>query len=224
MLQMLALIAMENPKSQASQSIRNSREKVLNSLVIMDKPEDISKNVIRGQYRGYKDEKNVKKDSTTATYFRIRAFLSASKWKDVPFYLESGKALDKKNTEIIICFHDVKDCVCPEHRRTQKHQNILSIKIYPRERIFIRFWAKKPGLVTDVEPRDLEFNYLKPEDEGTGEYDKVLLDCMKGDQTLFASTREVKLAWKYITPIIQNWEHTKLYQYKKRSTGPEIVI
>jgi len=75
-----------------------------------------------------------------------------------------------------------------------------------------------------LEPRDLEFDYHYKDSEKTGEYDKVLLDCMNGDQTLFTSTDEVKQAWNYITPIIQNWDHTKLHIYDKGSTGPDINI
>jgi len=100
--------------------------------------------------------------------------------------------------------------------------NILSIKIFPKEGIFIRFWAKKPGLYSELEPRDLEFEYKEIENKSTDEYEKVLLDCMRGDQTLFTSTEEVKLAWKYITPILNNWSNTKLNIYEKSSSVPII--
>ena len=102
------------------------------------------------------------------------------------------------------------------------HRNILSIRISPHEGIFLRFWAKKPGLTNILEPRDLEFDYRYENSQDTGEYDRVLLDCMKGDQTLFTSTKEVSKAWDYITPIIENWGHTKLHLYKKGSRGPGI--
>ena len=98
----------------------------------------------------------------------------------------------------------------------------MSIKIFPEEGISLRFWVKKPGLYNDLEPRDLKFNYKKTGIQDTGEYDKVLLDCMRGDQTLFTSTAEVHLAWKYITPILKNWSGTRLHIYEKGSLGPII--
>jgi glucose-6-phosphate 1-dehydrogenase len=221
-LQMLALITMENPKGHSAEKIRNGRIKILKSIVGMDNPEDIEKKIIRGQYKGYTENKDISGDSTTETYFNIKAFISNKRWKGVPFYLQSGKALNSKNTEIVIYFHNVIDCLCPKEHENLEHQNILTIKIFPKEGIFIRFWAKKPGLYTDLEPRDLEFEYETIENKNTDEYGKVLLDCMKGDQTLFTSTEEVKLAWKYITPILKNWSKTKLHIYEKSSSGPII--
>lgn len=222
MLQMLALIAMENPKSQSAENIREERTKVLRSLVVMDGPADIAKMVTRGQYKGYREHKDVDRDSMTETYFKIKTYLANKIWKGVPFYLESGKAIDRKNTEIVIYFRDVSDCVCSKDHKSFEHQNILSIKIFPEEGISLRFWAKKPGLYNDLEPRDLKFNYKKTGIQDTGEYDKVLLDCMRGDQTLFTSTAEVHLAWKYITPILKNWSGTRLHIYEKGSPGPII--
>ena len=214
-LQMLALIAMENPSGQSAEKIREGRVKVLKSLVAINKPEDIEKNIIRGQYDGYRDHKDVESTSKTETYFNIKAHIANKRWKDVPFYLESGKALERKKTEIILYFRKTINCLCPRGNKDSRQRNILSIKISPREGIFIRFWAKKPGLYSDLEPRDLEFEYNKIEDKNTDEYDKVMLDCMRGDQTLFTSTEEVKLAWKYITPILRNWSNTKLHIYEK---------
>ena len=95
-LQMLALIAMENPKGQSAEKIREGRVKILKSLIAINKTEDIEKNIIRGQYDGYRDNKDVKSVSKTETYFNIKAYIANKRWKDVPFYLESGKALDSK--------------------------------------------------------------------------------------------------------------------------------
>lgn len=221
-LQMLALIAMENPKEHSAEKIREGRVKVLKSLMPINKPEDIEKNIIRGQYDGYKDNKDVESTSKTETYFNVKAYIANKRWKDVPFYLESGKALDSKKTEIVIYFRNTINCLCHQDHKNSVHQNILSIKIFPKEGIFIRFWAKKPGLYSDLEPRDLEFEYKTIENKSTDAYEKVLLDCMRGDQTLFTSTEEVKLAWKYITPILKNWSSTKLHIYEKNSSVPII--
>jgi glucose-6-phosphate 1-dehydrogenase len=222
MLQMLALIAMENPGSQSSEKIREKRLDVLSSIIPAGSPDNISQTVVRGQYDGYRKTKDVKPDSNTETYFKIKLHLDIEKWSGVPFYLESGKALDKKNTEINIYFHNPEQCLCKQEYKERPHRNILSIRISPHEGIFLRFWAKKPGLSNVLEPRDFKFDYRYETSQITGEYDRVLLDCMKGDQTLFTSTEEVCKAWDYITPIIENWGHTRLHIYKKGSGGPEI--
>jgi glucose-6-phosphate 1-dehydrogenase len=224
LLQMLALIAMENPGSQSSEIIRGKRLGVISSIIPAGGPDDISKMTVRGQYIGYRETKDVRPDSNTETYFKIKAYLDEKKWSGVPFYLESGKALEKKNTEINIYFHNPDYCLCSQEHKEHPHRNILSIRISPHEGIFLRFWAKKPGLTDVLEPRDLEFDYRYESSQDTGEYDRVLLDCMKGDQTLFNSTKEVSKAWDYITPIIENWGHTKLHFYKKGSSGPDVNI
>ncbi len=225
MLQMLALIAMENPGGFLAGSIRKKRSDVFRSLVPLNSAELVKKCVVRGQYSGYRNTPDVDPHSQTETYFKIRAFIDNKRWKNIPFYLESGKALKRKETEILIYFHDAKRCEWPETHGTRKHQNILNIKIFPDEGILIRFWAKKLGLLWDLEPKDLEFSYNRSPEDGVGEeYNKVLLDCLQGDQTLFISTEEEYLAWEFITPICKNWKHTKLHHYRKGSQGPKIDI
>jgi glucose-6-phosphate 1-dehydrogenase len=224
MLQMLALIAMENPGSQSSGAIRKKRLDVIKSIRKTDDPSTVSRITVRGQYEGYRKSRDVSKDSTTETYFKIKMELEGEKWSGVPIYFESGKALERKITEITIYFHNPGICLCPQEHKVHDHRNILSFKIHPREGIYLRFWVKRPGLTNILEPRDLKFDYHYENSEQTGEYDRVLLDCMKGDQTLFTSTEEVKQAWNYITPIIENWDHTRLHMYKKGSRGPGIDI
>lgn len=224
MLQMLALVTMENPGSQLSEAIREKRLDVLKSIIVPDDPSYINRIAVRGQYKGYTESKDVSVGSTTETYFKIKVRLDREKWSGVPIYLESGKALAKKNTEIIIYFHSPEECLCSQKHKEHRHRNILSLKIYPREGISLRFWAKKPGLTNILEPRDLEFDYHYENSENTKEYERVLMDCMKGDQTLFTGTEEVEQAWNYITPIIENWDHTKLHIYEKGSSGPEVNL
>ena len=221
MLQMLALVAMENPRSQSADAIREKRLDVLKSIIPVNDPGEIAKTVLRGQYRGYRDARDVAGDSMTETYFKIRVNLAGKRWAGVPFYMESGKALKEKKTEIIIYFRKPRYCLCtPEHSR-HEYSNILNLKIFPREGMLIRFRAKKPGLSDMLEARDLEFDYRRRDSRETGEYDRVMLDCMKGDQTLFPSTDEIGKAWDYITPIIDNWDRSRLRFYDKGSSGPQ---
>ncbi len=223
MLQMLALIAMSNPWEMKAGFIRKKREEIIKSIEPIKKAR-LEGRVIRGQYIGYKNSRGVRKNSKTETYFKIKAYINHRRWKDVPFYLESGKALNETKTEINIYFKKIIPCFCVVSHKEHEHRNLISFKIKPAEGIKIRFWAKQPGLNTDIEHKDLSFNYEKGTITEHDAYRKVLLDCMKGDQTLFADTEEVKAAWKFITPIINNWNHLKLHKYKKGSRGPDIEL
>lgn len=213
LLQMLAVIAMERPKTFDAVSIRKERAKILSNLMpITDK--NIKNVAIRGQYEGYADEKGVKRNSQTETYFRLETHINNARWKKVPFYLESGKCLSENKSEIDIYFKNNLD---PEK------QNILTFRIQPDEGIKIRFWVKTPGFEMKVEPKTLKFKYadfsslqVLPD-----AYERVLFDAITGDQTLFTSTDEVMAAWKFITPIVASWYKVPLSVYKK---GSENVV
>jgi glucose-6-phosphate 1-dehydrogenase len=226
MLQMLAFAAMENPYKLDAQAIRKERANLLEALKPLSKS-DIEKHVVRAQYKGFTSEPSVSAQSDTETYFFVRAYVDNKRWKGVPFYFESGKMMKEKKTEITIYFKNPTSCICPEEEARHSHQNVLTFRIQPDEGISIRFWAKKTGFEMILEPKNLSFSY-----NGSGNvleelpdaYEKILFDCIKGDQTLFASTNEVEASWKFITPILENWKNTKLYAYKQGSEGPEIKL
>jgi glucose-6-phosphate 1-dehydrogenase len=212
-LQMLALIAMENPKSLDSNIIRRERSKIFHYLRPVT-PRSVTSTVVRGQYEGYRKELGVKEHTQTETYFRIEAYVDTARWKNVPFFLESGKEMSESRAEIDIYFKNEDD---------EEKQNILTLKIQPDEAIKIRFWVKTPGFDMKVEPKTLKFKYadfqslqILPD-----AYERVLNDAIIGDQTLFTSTEEVLYAWKYITSILKNWNSVPLTIYKK---GAEDVI
>jgi len=220
MLQMLAFIAMEDPVELDAVRIRTERARVLQALRPITKD-----TVLRGQYAGYLDTPSVAENSQTETYFRVKAFIDNERWQGVPFYLESGKALAEDKTEIKIYFKKTMSCLCPpgaEHH----HQNILTFKIQPNEGISIVFWAKKPGLSTELEPKELSFSYRSSPDASllADAYEKVLFDGIAGDQMLFTSTEEVNAAWKFITPIFELWNDLPLHSYAKGSNGPEVDL
>jgi glucose-6-phosphate 1-dehydrogenase len=135
----------------------------------------------------------------------------------VPITLESGKGLKKKETNITVTFRPVEKCYCPSQ---EKYSNVVEFDIAPKEGINMRFVVKKPGLETEVEPREFSFSYRKPKAKSLGGYDKVLYDCVRGDHMLFTNTDEVAAAWAFITPIIRKWKHTPLLKYEKGSDGP----
>jgi glucose-6-phosphate 1-dehydrogenase len=223
LLQMLAIIAMDHPGPIRVDSIRRERARIISSL-IPPAVNAIKDSVVRGQYIGFTGEKDVHADSTTETYFRIKAYLDNDRWRGVPFYLESGKALKEKKTEIAVYFKENEPCFCPSSHKERSHQNIFTFKIQPDEGISIRFWARQPGLGEDIERRDFAFNYGEGSTLRTDAYERVLYDCIQGDQTLFVSTDEVTAAWEYITSILNNWLQTELHKYEKGSGGPEVSL
>jgi len=214
-LQMLAIIAMEQPECLDSKSIRNERAKVLEKLSTINS-KNISQYAERGQYKGYREHTGVHRGSTTETFFRIIAHINNSRWKNVPFILESGKSLSESKVLIKVWFRDHED---------DGHSNILTFNIQPQESIELKMWVKTPGFEMILEPKTMKFNYsdFGPKN-GTDAYEKVLFDAIIGDQTLFTSTEEVLYAWKFVTPIITAWEKVPLVIYEKGSICPKSNI
>jgi len=218
-LQMLSLVAMENPASLESPLVRQERAKVIRALRPIDGGKVIS-DVTRAQYEGYRKSDGVDKDSDTETYFKVKAFIKNKKWQGVPFFLESGKALSKKRTDITVCFKQARPCLCPENEKGYDRANMITFIIQPEEAIHIRFWAKRQGIDKAIEPRDLSFMYENKGSKKISDYENIILDCMRGDQVLFASTEEIKASWDFITPLIDKWGKKALKIYKKGSDGP----
>jgi len=220
LLQMLALIAMGHPQRFGTIPIRRERAKILESLRII-KEDEVSKFTARGQYEGFRKLQGVKRNSKTETYFKVKAFIDNARWKGTPFYLEAGKGMKENLVAVNIYFKSAEPCFCPPPHKGHKHQDMLSFIVKPREGITIRFWAKKPGLSNDVEPKNLTFwhkNKYVPQTMAEA-YEKVLVDCIEGEQMLFTSTEEVVAAWRFISPILKAWEKDKvpLVSYKKGS-------
>ncbi len=218
LLQMLAVIAMENPGKLDSEYIHHARANVLKQLQPI---EDFSRDIVRGQYEGFILGEGVDFDTKTETYFKIRAFLNSPRWKGVPFILESGKHMRQKVASITIYFKQTLGTLC---NSDDSHgcQNTLTFTLQPQEDISILFWAKKPGLSSEVEPRTLHFAYRDStlSEHLPDAYERVLYDCLSGDQTLFAGTDEVRAAWNFITPIIEGWHTQPLNAYAQGTDGP----
>ncbi len=223
MLAMLALIAMDNPASFNTESIRNGRAKILKYLKAIP-PRKIKGSVVRGQYSGYTSEKGVKPQSNTETYFRIKAEIGNARWKGVPFYLESGKALAESKTEIDIYFKAAKKGLWKKSTDALSIPNILTFRIQPDEGIKLKFNVKTPGYGFEVEPKTLRFKYSDVSsfrDAIPNDYERLIRDAFSGDQTLFASTDEIIASWKFITPIIENLNSLPLKLYEKGATEVE---
>lgn len=217
LLQMLALVAMENPGALDAASIRSARARVLQELRPISADDITNASLVRGQYAGYTKELRVAPDSATETYFRMRVSVENHRWKGVPFVLESGKRLAEKKTEVRVYFKKAA-CLCPPDLE-RHHQNMLIFRIQPDEGITVVFWAKKPGFAMELESKTLSFLYK--ETSGTNllpdAYERILYDCIRGDQTLFTSTEEVHASWKFITPILDQWQKLPLHVYETGS-------
>ncbi len=221
MLQMLALIALDDPKGMEASLVRAARARALLSLRPI-KPADIADHIVRGQYRSYRQEMHVGADSETETYVRIAAHIDNDRWRDVPFYLEAGKRM--KESRVDISLHFKKDVSWMRLSEDENHApgNILTFRIQPDEGIVLTFLAKRPGLGMVVEPKSFSLLYgsAHPRTKSLEAYERILFDCIQGDQTLFASTAEVAASWGYITPILASWGSEQLHIYEDGSLGP----
>ncbi|MBI2641963.1 MAG: glucose-6-phosphate dehydrogenase [Candidatus Wildermuthbacteria bacterium] len=206
LLQLLALFTMENPGSFEGNAIRKARAKVLRSLKVSDGSE-----TVRGQYEGYLQEKNVAPGSTTETYFKIQTSLETSQWKGVSIILESGKAMSEDRVEVHVVFKHPTPCLCPQEPG-KHYKNILHYFIQPREGITLSLWARKPGLGMDIEERALSFDYREAfqKEEFADAYERLLVNCIQGDQTQFVSTEEIMAEWKFVDPILRSWQENKV--------------
>ena len=222
MLQMLSLVAMENPVEWNDKAIRAKREELMDSLEI-PKSEGIETHAMRAQYEGFRETKGVADDSLTETYCCVKASIDNDRWMGVPFYLEAGKGLDKDNVSIVVTFKEVDACLCPPDELEHKHQNKVTFSVKPTESIDVSFWSKKPGFTLDLEERALVIDYgkIKRKKKIPYAYEHLIYDCLLGDQTLFASTKEVKKAWQFVTAILDSWDKLPLVTYEKGSAGPE---
>lgn len=221
LLQMLALVAMEQPRGYGSEEVRTARQDILKTLKIPTEDEVI-KNSFRAQYEGYSEIKGVAPGSATETYFKVRAFLDHPRWQGVPFVLEGGKRMGESQKEIVVTFKHPSPCLCPA-QETEHFKNTVTFRLEPSEGITVAFWSKKPGLDMLMEERDFSFVYHK--DGGkkhTEEYEKLLFDCITGDQTLFVSTQEISATWRFTDPIVTAWHANKVPLEVYSPDSPEI--
>ena len=221
LLQLLTLVAMEPPASFSASALRNEKVKVLRSIQPMT-PEQVVAHTVRAQYKGYREEEGVNPDSTTSTYAALRLFINNWRWNGVPFYLRSGKNLAEKQSQIIIQFKEPPLAMFP--MQTMK-PNMLVLYLQPHEGVHLRFEAKAPDTVFETRSVDMEFRYSDAFGKSAipEAYERLLLDALQGDASLFTRADEVEAAWELIDPILQTWEKHQtpsLARYKPGSWGP----
>jgi glucose-6-phosphate 1-dehydrogenase len=224
LMQLLALVAMEPPTSFVADALRNERAKVLTAVRPIQ-PSEVGTQAIRAQYRGYLDEEGVRPGSQTATYAAMRLFIDNWRWQGVPFYLRSGKHLAGKTTEIFIQFKSVPHVMFPLAPGEQIRPNALALCLQPDEGMHLRFEVKVPDSVAGMRSVDMDFHYA--EDFGPGAlpdaYERLLLDALNGDASLFTRADTIELAWGLIDPIIEGWRGAAappLESYEPGCWGP----
>ncbi|MDP2965648.1 MAG: glucose-6-phosphate dehydrogenase [Pelolinea sp.] len=233
LLQLVTLTAMEAPYAFNAESVRDEKMKVLKSLRPL-----ISKvaleNTIRGQYDdtkiaekvlpGYLHEDRVAKNSITETYLSAKLFIDNWRWANVPFYIRSGKCLPVRATEIAIQFKQIPLSLFNWKNMAGEAPNVLVLRLQPDEGITLSFGAKLPGPVNQIAPVNMEFCYQDAfGSEPPEAYERLLLDCILGDQTLFTRHDEVIEQWRFVTEILKAWEENpvkELPKYQIGSWGP----
>ncbi len=225
LLQILALCAMEAPVDFSPDEVRGMKAQLFRSLRPLAGA-DVETCVVPGQYEGYRSEPGVAADSTTPTYTAIKAHIDNWRWQGVPFYLRTGKGLAKRAAEIQVHFRAIPFCMYGEERVCQLIEpNVLRMRIQPDEGISMRVASKVPGDSNRVGSVDLSFNYKDAfQTEAADAYERLLLDAMRGQATLFARSDEVLLCWEYVQPILDRYRDLKpdeISRYDFGGAGPD---
>ena len=215
LLQLLTLTAMEPPVAFEADDVRNKKLDVLRAIPRYDVKE-VDQYVVRGQYGpgwsmgrpvpGYREEPGVAADSTTETYVALKVFVNNWRWQGVPFYLRTGKRLPKRVSEIAVQFRQVPHILFPSEISGTIRPNVLALRIQPDEGISLQFEVKHPGPAVQVRSVTMDFQYGEAFGQRTPDaYERLLLDAMLGDQTLFTRADEVDQAWQVMEPILEAW-------------------
>lgn len=228
MMQLLSLVAMEPPVSLAADAIHDEKVKVLQAIRPLQR-DDFDNSVVRGQYGpgfingqpviGYRQEKNVSPTSNIETYAALRFYIDNWRWADVPFYLRGGKRLPKRATEIAIIFKDPPGVLFQTpHKRNEP--NVLSLRIQPDEGTGLKINCKVPGPSSPIQPVKMDFRYGSYFGTSPPEaYERLIQDCILGDNTLFAREDEVFNSWRLLTPLLDHWTANPASDFPNYQSG-----
>ncbi len=224
LLQLLTLIGMEPPASFNADAVRNEKVKVLAAVRPISR-ENVASRTVRGQYRTYRDAPGVARASQTPTYAALQLYIDNWRWQGVPFYLRSGKVLPEKVSEIIIQFQRPPHLMFNFPAERVLHSNLLSISLQPNEGMHLRFEAKVPDSVQETRSVDMEFYFRSSFGNGPlpDAYERLLLDALAGDASLFTRSDEIEQAWRLIDPIVEAWASPQappLSFYEAGTWGP----
>jgi glucose-6-phosphate 1-dehydrogenase len=234
LLQLVSLIAMEPPTDLSADSLRDEKVKVLRALRRYSTVDEVATNVVRAQYEagsvdghpavGYRQEERVNSESQTEAYVALRIYIDTWRWQGVPFYVRVGKQLPKKATEISVHFKRAPH-VLFQTLPARGRSNVLVFRIQPDEGVSLRMLSKVPGLALRMEPVKMDFRYSTSFGKASPlAYERLLLDAMAGDATLFARRDEVENAWRFVDGIERAWhespEPPEMATYPAGSWGP----
>jgi glucose-6-phosphate 1-dehydrogenase len=220
LLQLLALVAMEPPASFSADAVRDEKQRVLRSIRPI-RPAD----TVRGQYDGFCGTAGVAPRSQTPTYAALKLTIGNPRWRGVPFYLRSGKALAEKRSEIVVVFRHPPFKIFELEGCRECSPNILSICLQPDEGIHLSLDAKVPDSSADIRAVDMNFHY-RTSFEGPlpDAYERLLADALNGDASLFPRSDSIETSWRLIDPVIAGWERGEgppLLAYPRGGWGPE---
>jgi glucose-6-phosphate 1-dehydrogenase len=236
MLQLLALVAMDAPATLKSGDTSDAKLKVLRNLVPLQGGE-VARSVVRGQYtagkigdkqvRGYREEDAVDPASNTETFVAVNASVESWRWAGVPFFLRTGKRLPRRVTEIAVQFKlpplqlfRTVECAGDFCDLREAAPSVLVFRIQPDEGISLSFSAKRPGMQLDLHPVHFDFNYGNSFHAELPEaYERLILDALRGDATLFMRSDELEAAWEFVTPILESWDESKAGQIPTYAAG-----
>ena len=225
LLQVLAVCTMEPPTTFGADDVRDEKVQVLRALrPITDG--DVVRHVVAGRYRGYRQEQEVAAGSETPTFVAMRLMLDNWRWQGVPFYVRAGKRLARRCTEVSVHFQTIPLCLFGRDDVCQRIEpNVLTLRLQPDEGISLRMSTKVPGDDLEAAAVKMDFSYARAFDRPLSDaYERLLLDCMRGDATLFARRDEIEWAWTFCDPILEAWASgrgAKTVEYEPGSAGPE---
>ena len=227
LFQLLTLVAMEPPNVADSESLRNKKVEVLQAIRRPDRGE-LLRSAVRGQYEGYLGENGVGEDSMTPTYAAMRLFVDNWRWRDVPFYIRTGKAMAYKVSEIVIQFQKPPHSLFQRGPTVDTSSNVLGICLQPDEGVHLKFQVKVPGQGLEMETMDMAFHYDSGfQEESIPEaYERLLQDALAGDASLFIRKDHIEEAWNIVDPLLEAWSDGRstsdapLHTYKPGSWGP----
>ena len=228
LLQLLAMVAMEEPTSFDAAEIRAEKLKVLKATTL---PRDIISDTVRGQYLsgwvageravGYLEEESVPADSTTETYVAVKLGIQNRRWAGVPFYIRAGKRLPRRVTEIAVLFKKAPHLPFHPADVEMLGDNQLVVRVQPDEGVALKFGSKVPGTAMEVRDITMDFQYGEAFTDSSPEaYERLILDVMIGDRTLFPDAHEVEASWRVIDPLEAAWAGTKPETYRAGEWGP----
>ena len=213
LLQVLSLVAMEEPKEEGSRGIHDSQ---LNLLSAIKPIENVNDSLVMAQYDGYLEEENISKDSKTETYAALKIFVDNERWNGVPFFIRTGKKLGDRETQVVVQFKSIDNAP----------GNVLVIKIQPDEGVYFQFNAKKPGTEQELQPISLDFcqSCILENRMNTPEaYERLLYACFKGDRSLFSQWDQIVVSWTFVNDLLAKYHEqgSPLYTYPQGSMGPK---